>query len=307
MPPQMVSTITRRGAGFFLALLLTFVLLVPCAWAEDDDQRDNDIPSPPPPSLEQLQSSLKVQEEPDTSIFGGDDEEEDKDKANKRVGLQIREDALKEASLSYGARAGLAARTFQIQRRLAEHEGNVSGIYNFGHLLIAAPSGLLIEPPVVTEAQKAVIVGSGGQSAAVADRVYRINRNARIVTAARNWRSYLERDWGKVDPPPQVLQPKNQHELDVWRKWLQLGWQEGIKQADDIFQADLDRLSTDYLGMIRYRELLAQGMITPPYASQEDRGVTGGGSEMRIGDRALTITGPSQLNPKSGRWITAPR
>lgn len=256
-------------------------------------------PSPPPPSIEQMRNSLHIVDPEIT--------EEDEENAKTRIGLQIRDDALREAALSYGARGGLAWRTFTIQRRLAEQEGNVSRVFDFGHLLISAPSGLLIEPPVVTEAQKAVIVNNGGQNAAVADRVYRINRNARIVTAPRNWRAYLERDWGKVDPPPKALQPKNEEEMAQWHKWLLSGWEEGVRQADDVFQADLDRLNTDYLGMIRYRELLAQGMITPPYATQEDRGVTGGGNEMRIGDRGLSITGPSQLNPKSGRWITAPR
>lgn len=267
------------------------------ALAENEENKT--APSPPPPNLNQMQSWLKIHDE--------EDPDEAEDKAKKRIGVQIRVDALKEAALSYGARGGLAWRTFQIQRRLAENEGNVSKIFNFSNLLIAAPSGLMIEPPVVTEAQKAVIIQSGGQNAAVADRVYRINRNARIVTAPRNWRAYLERDWGKVEPPPNALVPKNQQELDHWRKQLQMGWEEGVRQADDIFQADLDRLNTDYLGMIRYRELLAQGIITPPYATQEDRGVTGGGSEMRIGDRGLVITGPSQFNPKSERWITAPR
>ncbi len=256
-------------------------------------------PSPAPPSLEQMRASLQIRD--------SDTTQEDEDNAKAKIGLQIRDDALREAALSYGARGGLAWRTFQIQRRLAEQEGSMSRVFDFGHLLISAPSGLVIEPPVITEAQKAVIVNNGGQNAAVADRVYRINRNARIVTAPRNWRTYLERDWGKVDPPPQALQPKDELEYNQWQKWLLSGWEEGVRQADDVFQADLDKLNTDYLGMIRYRELLAQGMITPPYAMQEDRGVTGGGNEMRIGDRGLSITGPSQLNPKSGRWITAPR
>jgi defect-in-organelle-trafficking protein DotC len=286
----------------FLAAIICVFMACNNAHAGDavggDDNENKSAPSPPPPNFVQMQSWLKVQDE---------DTDDIEDKAKKKIGVQIRVDALKEAALSYGARGGLAWRTFQIQRRLAENEGNISKIFNFSNLLIAAPSGLVIEPPVVTEAQKAVIVQSGGQNAATADRVYRINRNARIVTAPRNWRAYLERDWGKVEPPPSALNPKNEEELAHWRKQLQIGWDEGVHQADDIFQADLDRLNTDYLGMIRYRELLAQGIITPPYATQEDRGVTGGGSEMRIGDRGLVITGPSQLNPKSERWITAPR
>lgn len=254
-------------------------------------------PSPPPPAFAQIQAQIKIAD---------DDAEKTEDENKKKVGVQIRDDAMKEAALSYGARAGLAWRTFQIQRRLAEQEDNLSRIYDFNHLILAAPSGLLIEPPIVSEAQKAVIVANGGQNAAVADRVYRINKNARIVTASRNWRTYLERDWGKVDPAPNILRPKNDTELKQWQKWLVDGWEEGVRQADDVFQADLDKLNTDYLGMIRYRELLAQGMITPPYATQEDRGVTGDANEMRVGNRGLAITGPSQFNTKSERWITAP-
>jgi defect in organelle trafficking protein DotC len=307
MHPPMASTITSvfylRCAAIMLGIALG--MAAPCvgiAGFEDNEENavNKDAPSPPPPNIVQMQSWLKVADD-------DEDSDEKEEKSKRKVGVQIRFDALKEAALSYGARGGLAWRTFQIQRRLAEQEGNITRIFNFNNLLIAAPSGLVIEPPVVTEAQKAVIVSSGGQNAAVADRVYRINRNARIVTAPRNWRAYLERDWGKIDPPPLALNPKNDDELERWRKQLQVGWDEGVRQADDIFQADLDRLNTDYLGMIRYRELLAQGVITPPYATQEDRGVTGGGSEMRVGDRGLVITGPSQFNPKSERWITAPR
>jgi hypothetical protein len=66
-------------------------------------------------------------------------------------------------------------------------------------------------------------------------------------------------------------------------------------------------MANDFVGMSRYRELLAQGMISPPYALHEDYGVTGGGAEMRVGDRGLTITGPSALISRSDRWTTAPR
>jgi defect-in-organelle-trafficking protein DotC len=267
------------------------------AFENTDDNQETPQPSPPPPNLAQVQGMMKVQEDTDV----------DAEKEAKKIGTQIRVDAMKEAGLSFGARAGLSYRTFQIQRRLAEGEGNLDKVYNFGYLLIASPSGMIVEPPVVSEAQRAVIVGTGGQNAAVADRVYRINRGARIVTAPRNWRAYLERDWGKVEPPPKMLRPKNEQELADWKSWTSIGWQEGVRQADEIFDADLNRLNADYTGMIRYRELLAQGMITPPYAAQENRGVTGGGGEMRVGDRGLNLTAPAMLNPKSDQWITAPR
>lgn len=248
--------------------------------------------SPPPPVLSDLQS-----------MVGSEDSEPKQD----AVGLQIRADALREAALSYGARGGLAHRTFEIQRRLAENDAALNKTYDFTRLLLAAPSGLLIEPPIVSEAQRAVIVNSGGQAAAVADRVYRINRVARIVTSARNWHLYLERDWGRVDPPPGILLPKTPDEQAVWSAYVKQGWDAGVKQADETFESDLDRLTNDLVGMVRYRELLAQGMISSPYALADDRGVTGGGNEMRVGDRGVTITGQSVLIPKSNTWTPANR
>jgi defect-in-organelle-trafficking protein DotC len=246
--------------------------------------------SPPPPILQELQEQQTgAQTKPEV------------------MGLQIRKDALREAALSYGARGGLAHRTFEIQRRLTEYDISLTKTFNFSRLLIAVPSGLIIEPPIVSEAQRAVIVNGGGQEAAVADRVYRINRVARIVTAPRNWRLYLERDWGRVDPPPELLLPKDDDERKQWRAWVLEGWNAGVQQAEETFEADLDRMTNDFVGMVRYRELLAQGMISPPYALHEDHGVTGGGSEMRVGDRGLMITGPSALIPRSNKWTTAPQ
>jgi defect in organelle trafficking protein DotC len=270
-------------------LLLAGMLLL--AWAGTARAADvTPEASPPPPTLTDLQEQ-KTGAETKPEVLG----------------LQIRGDALREAALSYGARGGLAHRTFEIQRRLAEHATSLTRVFDFTRLLIAGPSSLLIEPPIISEAQRAVIVNGGGQEAAVADRVYRINRAARIVTAARNWRLYMERDWGRVDPPPGLLLPKDAEERKQWRQWINEGWNAGVQQAEETFEADLDRLTNDFIGMVRYRELLAQGMVSPPYALAQDRGVTGGGSEMRVGDRGLMITGPSSLIPRSERWTTAPR
>ncbi|HNQ92190.1 MAG TPA: type IV secretory system conjugative DNA transfer family protein, partial [Alphaproteobacteria bacterium] len=64
----------------------------------------------------------------------------------------------------------------------------------------------------------------------------------------------------------------------------------------------------DFDGMVRYRKLLAQGMVSPPFAQQIDRGVTGGDDgAMRIGDRAVVITGTPQLISGSQEWQPASR
>ncbi len=214
----------------------------------------------------------------------------------------IRLQAMREAALSYGARGGLAKRTEEISQTLIKKSSSMDKIYDFKRLLIPAPSGLLIEPPIVSEGEDATLIEAGGQTAAVVDKIYNINRNARIVSTPRNWRAYLERQWGNVEVPPSVLWPRNGEEKRVWLENLEKGWNEGIKQADEIFQADLNNLIADYSGMIRYRKLLAKGIISAPYALHVDRGITGGGDEMRVGDRAVQITGPSQLMTEGVEW-----
>ena len=220
---------------------------------------------------------------------------------------EMRENAMREAALSYGARGALGARTWEIRRQLMAKQNYLDRVFNFRSLLIATGSGLLIEPPIIGESAENIKVENDGQQAAVADTIYNIGREAKIVTAPRDWRVYLEREWGGLEPPPAELIPSNFDERKLWRGWVKQGWEEGLKQADAVFKADLDRLVADYKGMVRYRALLAQGMVSPPYALQVDRGVTGGGKEMRIGDRALQITGPSQLKPETSEWTPVNR
>jgi defect-in-organelle-trafficking protein DotC len=221
--------------------------------------------------------------------------------------IKIRLRAIQQAGLSYGARGGLSRRTWEIRQQLDKNVSNLDKTFNFRYLLVSAPSGLLIEPPVVTESERNVLVSSDGQEAAVTDAMLRISREARIVTAGREWRTYLERDWGNVQPPPDVVLPKNDLEQNVWAKAVATGWEQGYEQADEIFQSDLDRMVRDYTGMVRYRWLLAHKMISAPFALHQDRGVTGGGTEMRIGDRALSITGQSMLQARPDGWQPVPR
>jgi defect-in-organelle-trafficking protein DotC len=247
--------------------------------------------APPPMSLDMLQN---IKQEKKVS-----DEE--------KLPFDIREDAIREAALSFGARGGLSRRIYEIRQELEYRSRYLDKVYDFTQLLIPAPSGLLIEPPIITESDNAMIIQSGGQQAAVSDRIYNIITNAQIVSAPRTWRAYLERAWGEVELPNDLLRPENEEEREIWIKLVAEGWEQGVQQANDIFEADLSRLVGDYQGMIRYRTLVAQGMVSAPYALQVDRGITGDANQMRIGDRAVEITGVPQLVTGSDQWQPASR
>ena len=152
-----------------------------------------------------------------------------------------------------------------------------------------------------------MLIDNGGLQAAVSDRIYNIIRNVKIVSTARTWRNYLERSWGEVEPPPNILRPKDDDERIIWEGLVQKGWDEGVRQANEIFEEDLGRLNSDFKGMIRYRMMLAKGMVSAPYALHVDRGITGTGTEMRVGDRAVQITGIPQLVTGPDEWTPANR
>ncbi len=221
--------------------------------------------------------------------------------------VDIRREAIKEAALSYGARGGLATRSFEIRQELDVRASSLDKVFNFRQLLIAAPSGFMIEPPIISESLNSLLIEGDGQSAAVSDAIYRINENVKIVSAPKNWRTYLERGWGAVEDPPEILRPKNDEERVFWREQVEIGWKAGYEQGSEVFEEDLNRLASDFDGMVRYRKLLAQGMVSPPFAQQIDRGVTGEAETMRIGDRAVVITGTPQLISGSERWQPASR
>lgn len=268
--------------------VLTTALCATPVFALDNDNTDEPAE---PPTLEEIQN-IKPKKDP---------------KDEDGLPFDIREEALREAALSFGARSGLSRRIFQIRQELNFRARYLDKVFDFSQLLIPAPSGLLIEPPIISSGENAMIIAASGQQAAVSDKIYNIVTNARIVSAPRTWRFYLERAWGDVDPPHDLVIPKTAEEREIWIELVTEGWEYGIQQANDIFEADVNRLVADFQGMVRYRMLLSQGMISPPYALQVDRGVTGGPNEMRIGDRAVEITGVPQLITGSEQWQPASR
>jgi defect-in-organelle-trafficking protein DotC len=117
---------------------------------------------------------------------------------------------------------------------------------------------------------------------------------------------------GAVELPPDILRPKTDEERAEWRKYVDTGWAQGIAQANETFENDLHRLSADFGGMVRYRKLLAQGMISSPFALQTDRGITGGGKDNQGGPRRcalatapIQMTGVPELVPGGKQWQPA--
>lgn len=258
--------------------LLCLLTLVGCASVEVEVLPD------PDEELENLEA------------LRGDVRNIENDEATNHIRLQ----AVQETARSLGARSGLAHRGEEINDSLYVEEDQLDRIFSFQALLLENN----ILPPVLVESRDSLTL-STPNTLRVADRNYRIIKQARFVTLAPTWRDYLVMDERRPPLPDKALWPKTDEEREVWVENVEKGWFEGVHQADHIYTENMARLKRDYQGMVRYRMLLAQNMVSAPQVAHRELGVTGGGDELAINDKTLTIEALPALRADSKTWDPA--
>lgn len=219
-------------------------------------------------------------------------------KPNSISGINaIRATALKQTARSVGAQAGLAWRARQINRILVQQKYKLNQVFDFNYLLLDHN----VLPPVLTEANN-ILNLADDQTIRLADKEYQIVYPPRFVTAPPTWRDYIWMNYKKPEAPNATLLPKNSRESKVWNEYIKVGWNDGVIQANEIFLANLSRLTRDFNGMILYRKLYAKNMVTAPFVSEADLGITGDSNDLKINDKILRITSTSELKGNSKKW-----
>ena len=223
--------------------------------------------------------------------------------ASKQVEFadERRRAAMRDAAISFGMQSGLVRRTHELRELLEGFERQLDRIYRFDRLLITR-DGFLVSPPVVVETNAAFRLAEHGKRAATARRVLRIAREAEVLGGPPGWREYFERTWEAPRPPSAVLFPRTPDEEPLWREWVSEGWSEGTRLAEDTFESDLDRLNRDFVGIVTWRILERQRIVTAPGVEVTSTAVVGGGAEMRVDARELEIREDARLNPVIGDW-----
>ena len=213
-------------------------------------------------------------------------------------------EAVRDAALALGTRAGLAWETARIDRSLSAVSNDLSRIFDFRALRL--DDGRVI-PPVVLSTRNAQRL----EDPATLRRVtvsWRLLRPAILSTGAPDWRTYLIRHF---DPPdvakdvPEVLLPKTDVQRSVWKAALREGWTTGVSQAREIFRIDLRRARRDLLGQVRFHVLALGRLVSVPAFAQSDLGVERNGDRMDAGIRVYQITRPTAFHDPR-RWKADP-
>ncbi|MBA3661640.1 MAG: type IV secretory system conjugative DNA transfer family protein [Gammaproteobacteria bacterium] len=212
-------------------------------------------------------------------------------------GSPIRTQALQESALSMGAQSGLAWASTRMNTRMSDDRKYLDTIFNFNGMMLT--HGVI--PPVLVEGDFSLNLADPN-TIRVADRTYKIVKQARFATTPPNWREYLWLQYPAPRLPDRTLLPRTLSEQRVWREGIRAGWERGIQQGYSIFQENMARLKRDFRGMILYRKLLQERMISPPFVSRTELGVTGDGSDMRINDQVLRIVELPQLQTSAKGW-----
>ena len=212
-----------------------------------------------------------------------------------------RHSAMRLTALGFGARAGLARRSWEIGVMLERLSAPLSAIYRFGDLMLTE-QGFTVLPPVLAETRQAFRLGLGQDRAASARRVLRIVEPERIVSAAPHWRDYLVRSWRTPAPPAAVLFPRTGPETTLWRQWLAEGWAHGTALGDDIFAADLDRLNRTFEGVVLWHRLHLVEMVSAPGLSTIYTAAAGHERLLRIGETSVRLDRRAAFNLDTRAW-----
>lgn len=210
---------------------------------------------------------------------------------------QLKRQALEEVATALGASAGLSNRMKERRMEIEANAASLDAVFDFKKLTI--DNGVLA--PVLAEGISNYAQDSDDEIR-VSDKIYKIEKSARFVSVYPTWRDYLVFSFPAYEKPNTAYLPVTDAERKVWDQAIKKGWAKGRRQADSIVEASYNRLDRDYNGMILYKLLLAEGLITPTIIAKQNLGVTGGGREMAVNDQVFRITDHSSLNPNSKDW-----
>ena len=212
-------------------------------------------------------------------------------------GGHLRLKAVSDAALTLGAQSGLAYESKKLNTNLLTEAEHLRTVFNFDALILNHN----ILPPVLVESDNTLSLDNS-ETIRSAARSFKIIEPAKFITAPPTWRNYLFISFNKPDLPDQTLLPRSKSEQAAWRRELKVGWSSGTQQADQIFSENLSRLKEDYEGMILYRKLLAEHMVTSPYVASTNLGVTGDSQHLNISDRILRISALPGLQTNIHKW-----
>lgn len=226
-----------------------------------------------------------------------DKEELDRDMQNEAKNLRSR--TIRRTARTLALQKAVQWRYRSIGKMLRQNSLKLDRIFDFSPLLM---KGNKVLPPVIAEAGPGYRVQSATQASST-DKVFRIVSPARMISGVPTWKDYLLRSYrsfGRKDVQAGVL-PGDRKERKIWQRAAVEGWETGIKQAERLFGNNLSRLVRDYKGILKFRILAEQDMVSLPVIAEGRLGIQVQGKKLSVDRKIFRITRPSSFQ-KVEEW-----
>lgn len=210
-------------------------------------------------------------------------------KKSKKEGLSARSRTMAEAASTLGFQEGFK---YEYEKLLAEAESRSSEmerIFDFRRLLIDGK----VLPPVIRWSGPLMELHSDTDATQV-DAQYRIEAPARLVMSPPSFRDYLQTSTEVLQPANEIL-PDNSAERSLWKEEALAGWNEGVAHARTVMDLAFDRLISDYRGILRFKMLADQGLVSVPILARGDLGIQVGDDVLSVDQKVFRITLPASF------------
>lgn len=210
-------------------------------------------------------------------------------KKSAKSGLSAREIAMSEAARTLGFQEGFKYEYEKLLEEAEARSAELERIFDFRRLLIDDK----VLPPVIRWSGPAMELHSDTDATEV-EAQYKIEAPARLVMSPPSFRDYLQMDTNVLEPANEIL-PDNARERDIWKEEATRGWDEGKEHARTVMDMAFDKLTADYRGILRFKMLADQGLVSVPILAKGDLGIQVGDNILNMDQKVFRITLPASF------------
>ncbi len=210
----------------------------------------------------------------------------------------LRLQAVKEAAEILGTEAGYQYRYGIILNSVETIMANLDQIYNFDAYLMHRGKVL---PAIISEGGPAE--RKENLTLSFAKKTFQIIQDSELILTKPNWRVYLKKPKNKPFDIHSSLYPLTPQEVEVWEEAVIKGWKNGIDQADHVFEISLNKLTRDIIGLINFKTLALQNIVSKPLLATgvSDVEISEAGKKLQIGKALYRLVNYSEFKD-SNTW-----
>lgn len=213
--------------------------------------------------------------------------------------------AVREAAFSLGAQTALAWRYGKLLEFTKSQEGTLDRIASFAPFV--TDNYMLL--PSIVEVRDRFELSPDDQQLRTVRIQYQVDETPRAISQPPTWRDYLWREFSYPADPHPALMPRSAREQAVWEGAINEGWESGLRQAEFIWENNLNELVKAIRGRITYRILERRDIVQRPVMVGSEPEMTFGsdGRVVNAGDTVYSVTVPMQFSAQENwgaLWVS---